>query len=64
MIQKKKRDHLENGLVFIKNLVNVFRLLERVASAKPFLHVVNNRSTESIRFSGSVFFFLKYFFLL
>jgi len=46
---------LEVELVFIKNLVNVFRVLERVASAQPSLHVVNNRSTECDRFSGSVF---------
>jgi len=43
-------------LVITKNLVNMLRLLERVAPAQTFLHVVNNRSTEGDRFSGSVFF--------
>jgi len=33
----------------------VFKLVERVASAQPFLHVVNNRSTEGDRFFGSGF---------
>jgi len=50
----EKRNHLEIELVFIKNLVNVVRLLEKVVSAQPLPHVVNNRSTGS-RFSGSGF---------
>ena len=49
----KNSCHIENDLVFIKNLVSVFRLLETVASTKPFFHVVNNRSSEGDRYSGS-----------
>jgi len=46
--------HIENDLVFIKNLASVFRLLETVASTKPFLYA-NNMSTEGDRYSGSGF---------
>jgi len=41
--------HTDIDLVFIKNVVSVFKLLKTVASTKPFLHVVNNRSTECDR---------------
>jgi len=50
----EKRNHLDIKQ-FLLNLVNVFRLLERVASAQPFLHVVKNRSTEGDKFSDSGF---------